>query len=91
MAVRNSQLFLEQRPYRRRRLIDAARLLPVLGAVALIAPALIAPGDHDASLAWRGLYFFAAWSVLILGTWAISRAIARTARDETTTTTEGDS
>jgi len=80
MSERPTKVFLEQRPYRRRRLIDAARLLPVVGAVALLAPALLAQEGATSSLAWRGIYFFGAWLVLILGTWAISRAIANTAQ-----------
>jgi len=85
MADRPGTLFLEQRPYRRRRLIDAARLLPVLGAVLFIAPALFGGGSGDGeerSLALRGIYFFAVWVGLILATWAISRAIGRTHQDE---------
>ncbi|MGV6811134.1 MAG: hypothetical protein ACWA47_02725 [Brevirhabdus sp.] len=82
MSERPGKIFLEQRPYRRRRLIDAARLLPVLGAVLVLAPALIGPTGEEASLARRGIYFFSIWLGLIVATWALARAIGKTERDE---------
>lgn len=62
-------LFLERQSYRRRRLTDAARLLPFLGA-ALLAVPLLWP-DHRAEgeavpLSSAILYIFACWGLLIL-------------------------
>lgn len=77
MAERPGRLFLEHRSYRRRRLIDAVRLLPVAGAVLILAPALLADPDRGGGLAWRGLYFFGVWIVLIMGTVILNRLLSR--------------
>lgn len=58
-------LFLARAPYRRRRLRDAARLLPVLGMFLLLLPLLWTP---DAGVALRSgdvIYFFGVWFTLI--------------------------
>ncbi|MDA8747492.1 hypothetical protein N9M66_04705 [Litoreibacter sp.] len=57
--------FLEQDVYRRRRLIDAVKLLPVLGACLFLVPALILGGEAG-STATRLVYFFLSWFGLIL-------------------------
>ena len=65
-------VFLERQTYRRRRLMDAARLLPVLGALLFAVP-LLWPAANDAggaapvptSRAIR--YIFVVWALLILG------------------------
>ncbi len=57
--------FLEQDVYRRRRLIDAIKLLPILGACLFLLPALIL-GEETGSTAVRLVYFFFTWIVLIL-------------------------
>lgn len=59
-------LFLARAPYKRRRLRDAARLLPVLGALLLLLPLLWTP---EVEVALRGadvVYFFLVWAGLIL-------------------------
>ena len=59
-------LYLARAPYRRRRLRDAARLLPVFGALLLILP-LLWSGDPAARLTSGDvIYFFGLWVVLIL-------------------------
>ncbi len=62
-------LFLERQSYRRRRLADAARLLPFLGA-ALLALPLLWPDETDGAealpLSSAMFYIFACWGVLIL-------------------------
>lgn len=67
-------LFLERRSYRRRRLMDAARLLPVLGASLFMIPLLwqdaavpVADGEVDRGVTTSGayLYIFLAWGILI--------------------------
>jgi hypothetical protein len=59
-------LFLARTPYRRRRLRDAARLLPVVGAVLLVLPALWSPpGTGGRNLATDSIYFFLLWGLLI--------------------------
>ena len=54
-------VFLARRAYRRRRLGDAARALPVLGAFAFLVPALGA-GDRASGVL---ISLFGAWGALI--------------------------
>lgn len=58
-------LFLARAPYRRRRLRDAARLLPVLGLFLLLLPLLWTPAAGVALHSADVIYFFAVWLVLI--------------------------
>jgi len=68
MAAPRPSVFLERQSYRRRRLADAARILPFLGA-ALIAIPLLWPradaGEGAVSLSSAILYIFICWAVLI--------------------------
>lgn len=54
----NRPLFLARAVYRRRRLRDAARLLPVLGLLLLILPAL---GREIGAHARDAIYLFTVW------------------------------
>lgn len=69
-------VFLERQSYRQRRLIDAVRLLPVLGLILLAVP-LLWPEGGDAGLGEGGagqglpvsramIYLFSAWAGLAL-------------------------
>lgn len=58
-------LFLARAPYRRRRLRDAARVLPVLGLFLLLLPLLWTPDARMALSAGDVIYFFTVWLVLI--------------------------
>jgi hypothetical protein len=58
-------LFLARAPYRRRRLRDAARLLPVLGVFLLILPLLWTPEARVTLSSSDVIYFFGVWLVLI--------------------------
>ena len=57
-------LFLARAVYRRRRLRDAARLVPLVGAFLLLLPML---WRQEAGLGagWDWLYLFAVWALLI--------------------------
>ena len=62
-------LFPERQSYRRRRLVDVARLLPFLGAAMLALPLLwpdTSDGANAKSLSSVMFYIFACWGVLIL-------------------------
>jgi hypothetical protein len=60
-------LFLARIPYRRRRLRDAARLLPVLGAFLMILPWLWSPPGTGMRLTSGDVvYFFLIWIILVL-------------------------
>jgi uncharacterized membrane protein len=71
-------LFLERRSYRRRRLGDAARLLPLFGLILILLPLLWSPDATGAArlTAWEGVYLFAVWAVLIVAAAILSRALA---------------
>lgn len=59
--------FVAPRIYRHRRLMDAARLLPVLGTVLMLVPILQPPAEGATrSTAMDGIYLFAVWALLIL-------------------------
>lgn len=71
-------LFLERRTYRARRLRDAARVLPILGAVLFLLPIL---WTNDGASTARGfLYLFIVWTVLIVISGLLAHRIARTER-----------
>lgn len=66
-------LFLARRSYRLRRLRDAARMLPLLGAFLFLLPVLRGSGD----LAEEVVYLFVVWPLLIVAAFVLSRALAR--------------
>ncbi len=69
-------LFLARETYRKRRLIDAIRLLPVLGTILFMVPVLNAAG-HVGSTFLGGLYLFGAWFFLIVLSAALTRRLHR--------------
>ena len=71
-------IFLERRTYRRRRLMDAARLLPIAGLLLFLVPIMWAPeADAPASTAAGLIYLFAIWAGLILIAAWMARYLAR--------------
>jgi len=66
-------VFLARQSYRRRRLQDAARLMPLLGAFLFIIP-LLAAGSVGSG---HWAYLFIAWLGLIVATSVISRGLGR--------------
>jgi len=69
-------LFLAREGYRRRRLADMARLLPVLGAALFLVPALDAGDGLGAGML---IYLFIAWFWLILASAFVSSRLVRAA------------
>lgn len=66
-------LFLARQTYRHRRVIDASRLLPVVGLVLFLLPLLWdQDGQAHGHLAETMLYLFAVWFGLVI----VSRIIA---------------
>lgn len=69
MSQQRPPVFLERQSYRRRRLMDAARLLPVFGAALFMVPLLWSKGDDGAPAVQTStamIYVFGVWAVLIL-------------------------
>ncbi len=59
-------MFLARAPYRRRRLRDAARLLPILGLFLLLLPLLWTHGDRTSLSSGDVIYFFLVWTAMIV-------------------------
>ncbi|MFK7940613.1 MAG: hypothetical protein AB8B82_14625 [Roseovarius sp.] len=75
-------VFQERRAYRQRRMTDAARLLPVLGAVLLCLPMLWAL-DSSTPMATTDMfeYLFLAWLVLIVLAGVVSSRLPKVPQD----------
>lgn len=67
--------FLERAAYRRRRLGDAARVLPVLALLLVLVPVWWVPASvsYAAGMVW----LFGLWAALIVAVWALHRALIR--------------
>ncbi|KAA9005625.1 hypothetical protein [Histidinibacterium aquaticum] len=74
-------IFLASASFRRRRLRDAARMLPLFGAVLILLP-LLNSGSEGASTAGVLVYLFGLWAVLIAVAAVLSRLV-RPQADET--------
>lgn len=67
-------VFVERQTYRRRRMIDAARLLPVLGVILVCIPLLWKGTPEGLSkTTYAMFYFFAVWILLAVLSAVISR------------------
>ena len=75
-------LFLARRSYRRRRMMDACRMLPVLGAALWMMPILWQPAATEAGDTAHGMvYIFGVWGVLVLLAFGLSRGLVRALED----------
>ena len=69
MSPGRRPVFLERRSYRRRRVGDAARLLPVAGGILLCVPLLWRGGASGGTVA-AIIYVFGLWALLVgLSAW----------------------
>jgi hypothetical protein len=77
MARPSEPIFLGRATYRRRRLIDAMRLLPVVGLLLFFTP-LLGVGVTGRGTAVLGIFLFTVWLGLIVVAaglvWLLSRA-----------------
>jgi len=79
---RRPPLFLARRSYRRRRMMDACRMLPALGAVLWMIPILWQPAETAAGDTAPGIvYLFAVWLLLVGLAAALSRGLAGALED----------
>ena len=84
-------LFLAKSGYRRRRLHDAARLVPLFGVFLIFLPILWDPGaTPEVDTARDGLYLFGVWAGLIAIAAVLAPALRRNAGSETQTDTSPD-
>jgi len=74
MNTRRIPLFLERDTYRRRRIMDAARLLPVVGFVLALLPVLWTQGGQMGT-AGEAIYLFALWIGLIVAAALMARPL----------------
>lgn len=70
MSAPRKPVFLARQGYRRRRMVDVSRALPVFGAFLFCLPVLWSRPDGAAGaprpdLAEQGLYIFAVWGALV--------------------------
>ncbi|WP_371685548.1 hypothetical protein [Tropicimonas sp. IMCC6043] len=72
-------LFLGREIYRRRRIMDAARLLPAFGTALLLLPMLWA-SDHGTAAG--AVYIFSVWLILILAAAVLSRRLSEPLREK---------
>tara|TARA_R110002051_G_scaffold33923_3_gene75532 strand:+ start:34247 stop:34525 length:279 start_codon:yes stop_codon:yes gene_type:complete len=73
-----SLVFLERQAYKRRRMRDLARAVPIIGAVLLSIPLLwirAAPEDGGATTSQALVYVFVVWMFLIALAALISRVV----------------
>lgn len=68
-------LFLERASFRRRRLGDVARVLPVIAMVAILLPVWWLPETF--SFSSGAVWLFGLWAVLILLIWLLHRSLLR--------------
>ncbi len=73
MSRQPDPIFLERQSYRRRRLGDAAKLLPLVGLALLLVPIL---WSDQASTGGGILYVFTIWAFLIAAAALISRRLS---------------
>ena len=74
MSPPRGTVFLERDSYRRRRILDAARILPVAGFVLILLPVLWS-FDTGARIAAEAVYLLVLWCALIVVAAVLSRPL----------------
>jgi hypothetical protein len=84
MSKRPAPLFLARQTYRRRRMMDAARLLPLVGIFAFLLPILWQPmTTPEPDTAFGMAYLFGAWALLIVAARVMAGLIMPASGSET--------
>ncbi len=73
MKEPSNTVFLERKSYRKRRMMDAARVLPLVGVVLVLIPLFWSRGDGGTSAAL--IYYFGVWLLLIVVAAVLSRRL----------------
>ncbi len=77
MSAPREPLFLARETFRRRRLMDAARLLPFIGLFLILLPVLWPTAEGEApNAALEGVYLFAVWLLLLGAAWALASRLS---------------
>ncbi|KUF10295.1 hypothetical protein [Pseudoponticoccus marisrubri] len=76
-------LFVERQTYRRRRLVDAARALPLLGLLLWCVPLLWLIPEEPLPTSTALVYLFVVWAGLVVGAAAMIFALRRARPIET--------
>lgn len=93
----SAPVFLERRSYRQRRMMDAVRLLPLVGLLLWLVPTLWsvsdATGDEPVKMSQAIIYVFGVWVCLILSAGILWRYLVAGGdqADPSTDGTESDS
>jgi hypothetical protein len=88
-----ASVFLERRSYRRRRLMDALRLAPVLGVMLFMLPVFWPvgpPAGNAVSTATAVTYIFITWALLIVLSLSLWLALRTYLRSDSATEEEGE-
>jgi hypothetical protein len=88
VSPERTPLFLARRSYRRRRLADAARILPLIGGVLFCLPLLWKGSPTSDSTVQSLIYIFGLWVILILTSAIISRHLRLDENDRDDTRNE---
>jgi hypothetical protein len=76
VAARRETVFLARNTYRRRRLIDAMRLVPVVGLLFFLLP-ILGSGSDTRTTSSGGIYVFSIWLGLIVAAAVLTRLLSR--------------
>ncbi len=91
--VDRASVFLERRSYRRRRLMDALRLAPILGVMLFMLPVFWPvgqPAGNAVSTSTAVTYIFVIWALLIVLSLSLWLALRTYLRTDATTEEEGE-
>jgi predicted phage tail protein len=75
MNGRKPAVFVQQRTYRRRRMADAARLLPIVGGILFMIPLLWIDAGSGTRTAAVMVYLFVVWAGLAMIAGVLSRRL----------------
>lgn len=74
MTQQRGPVFLERESYRRRRIMDGARMLPAVFLVLILLPVLWSDGSGK-NIAAEAVYLFVLWCIFILVAAVLSRPL----------------
>ncbi len=85
MSAQRASLFLERQSYRRRRLIDMLRMLPVIGMLLWSIPLLWSSGDTVGDRVATSdaiIFIFLVWLSMVSGAGVLARVMKHSDTDE---------